>query len=300
MLARPQRTPAVMQRRIHHLLLLAAALGCGFVLAQPRQDRPASRELVDGLAALRAGGCAGPAGTPARLRWKPELSDAARLIAQGVAAQEALRRSGYRPTRLFQAHLAGHRSPDAVLRTVARRYCRQLTDAGLKDAGLHRRGQSWWILLAAPFEPPPASAAAEVARQVLAHSNEARARGRRCGDEFFAASGPLRLDARLAEAAAAHAQDMARHGFLQHEGSDGSSPGERATRAGYRWRSIAENVGGGQTTARQVVQEWLRSPVHCAALMRPEFTQMGVAYAADIDSEAGIYWSQKLALPRRR
>jgi uncharacterized protein YkwD len=33
--------------------------------------------------------------------------------------------------------------------------------------------------------------------------------------------------------------------------------------------------------------------------MRPEFTQMGVAYAVDIDSEAGIYWSQKLALPRR-
>jgi len=290
----------VTHRRIHHVLLLAAALGGGFVLAQPRQDRSAPRELVDGIAALRAGGCAGPAGTPARLRWKPELSDAARLIAQGVPAQDALRRSGYRPTRLFQAHLDGHRSPAAVLQTMARQYCRQLADARLGDAGWHRRGQSWWILLAAPFEPPPPSAAAEVARQVLAHSNEARARGRRCGDEFFAASGPLRLDARLGEAAAAHAQDMARHGFVRHEGSDGSSPGERATRAGYRWRSIAENVAGGQTTARQVVQEWLRSPVHCAALMRPDLTEMGVGYAVDIRSEAGIFWSQKLARPLQR
>lgn len=287
-------------RRTRHVLLLAAVLGCGLALAQPRHDRSASPELVDGLAALRAGGCAGHAGTAAPLRWKPELSDAARLIAQGVPARDALRRGGYRATRVFQAHLDGHRSPGAVLQTVARQYCRQFADARLGDAGFHRRGQSWWILLAAPFEPPPASATAEVAMQVLAHSNEARARGVRCGDESFPASGPLRLDARLAAAASAHAQDMARHGFLRHEGSDGSSPGERATRAGYRWRSIAENVAGGQTTPRQVVQEWLRSPVHCAALMRPELTEMGVAYAVDMDSAAGIYWSQKLARPLRR
>lgn len=298
MLARPQRTPAVMHCRTHHALLLAAAFGGGFVLAQPRQQ-PVAQGLEAGISALRAGGCAGQAGTPARLRWKPELAEAAQLIAHGVPAQDALRRSGYRPTRVFQAHLDGHRSPDAVLQTVARQYCRQLTDAALVDAGAHRRGQSWWILLAAPFEPPPASAAAEVARQVLSHSNEARARGRRCGEEFFPASGPLQLDARLAEAAAAHAQDMARHGFVRHEGSDGSSPGERATRAGYRWRSIAENVAGGQTTARQVVQEWLRSPAHCAALMRSELTEMGVAYAVDMDGKAGIYWSQKLARPQR-
>ena len=282
------------------MFFLAAVLGCGLALAQPRHDRSASAELVDGLAALHAGGCAGHAGTPAPLRWKPELSDTAGLVAQGVPAQDALRRSGYRATRVFQAHLDGHRSPDSVLQTVARQHCRQLTDAALADAGAHRRGRSWWILLATPFEPPPASAAAEVARQVLAHSNEARARGRRCGDEFFPPSGPLRLDARLAAAAAAHAHDMARHGFVRHEGSDGSSPGERATRAGYRWRGIAENVAGGQTTARQVVQEWLHSPVHCAALMRPELTEMGVAYAVDLGREAGIYWSQKLARPLQR
>lgn len=285
--------------RIHHLLLLAAALACGPVLAQPRQERSGSPELVEGLAALRSGGCAGQAGARTGLRWKPELAHAARLVAQGMPAQDALRRSGYRSTRLFQVHLDGHRSPDGVLQTMSRQYCRQLTDAGLVDAGAHRRGQSWWLLLAAPFEPPPASAAAEVARQVLAHSNEARSRGRRCGDQFFAASGPLRHDARLADAAAAHAQDMARHGFVRHEGSDGSSPGERATRAGYRWRSIAENVAAGQATARQVVQEWLRSPVHCAALMGADFTEMGVAYAVNIKSDGGIYWSQKLGRPQR-
>lgn len=280
--------------------LLAVALACSCVAAQPRPPERAGNDLASNLAAVRARGCPGHAGTQVALRWKAELADAARLIAQGVPARDALRRSGYRATRVFQAHLDGHRSPDGVLQTMSRQYCRPLTDASLKDAGLYRDGRSWWILLATPFETPPASAAAEVARQVLAHSNEARSQGRRCGDEFFPASGPLRLDPRLAEAASAHAQDMARHGFVAHEGSDGSSPGERATRAGYRWRSIAENVAGGQTTARQVVQEWLRSPVHCAALMRPELTEMGVAYAVDMDSEAGIYWSQKLARPLQR
>lgn len=287
-------------RRIHHVLLLAAALGCGLALAQPRHDRSAPAKLVDGLAALRARGCPGHAGSQAPLRWKPELSEAAQLIAQGVPARDALRRSGYRATRFFQVHLDGHGSRDGVLQAMSRQYCGPLTDASLNDAGLYRDGRSWWILLAAPFEPPAASAAAEVARQVLALSNEARARGRRCGDQFFPAGGRLRLDARLAAAASAHAQDMARNGFVRHEGSDGSSPGERVSRAGYRWRSIAENVAGGQTTARQVVQEWLRSPVHCAALMRPELTEMGVAYAVDPDSEAGIYWSQKLARPLQR
>lgn len=288
-----------LQRRLRRPLLLALALGCGSVLAQPGAHQSVPPELVDGFAAVRASGCPGHKGTSSRLRWAPELAAAARLIAQGLPAQEALRGSGYRATRLFQAHLDGHRSPDGVLRTMAGRYCQQLTDAGLKDAGLHRRGRAWWIVLAAPFEPPPASAAAEVAREVLVHSNEARSRGQRCGDRFFAASGPLRQDARLAAAASTHARDMAAHGFLEHEGSDGSDPGERATRAGYRWRSVAENVAAGQATARQVVQEWLRSPVHCAALMGPEFTDMGVAYAVDMKSAAGIYWSQKLARPQR-
>ena len=281
-------------QRPRHLILLALALGCGSVIAQPSQRQSAPPELVDGLAAVRADGCPGHGGTPSRLRWKPELAEAARLIAQGVPARDALGRSGYRATRVFQVHLDGHRSPDGVLQTMARQYCQQLTEASLKDAGLHRRGREWWIVLAAPFEPPPASAAAEVAKQVLAHSNEARSRGQRCGDEFFPASVPLRPDASLAAAALRHAQDMARHGFVAHEGSDGSSPGDRATRAGYRWRSIAENVAAGQTTARQVVQEWIRSPVHCAALMGADFTDMGVAYAVDMKSDAGIYWSQKL------
>ena len=85
---------------------------------------------------------------------------------------------------------------------------------------------------------------------------------------------------------------MARHNLLEHRGRDGSSAADRVTRAGYDWRSVGENIAAGQPSPQEVVAGWLRSPGHCANLMEPRFTDMGVAYAVDQKSEAGIYWAQ--------
>ncbi len=82
--------------------------------------------------------------------------------------------------------------------------------------------------------------------------------------------------------------------FTGAQGRDGSDPADRVTRAGYRWRSVGENIASGQTTAEQVVQEWLRSPTHCANLMSPSFVEMGLAYAVNVKSAGGIYWVQEL------
>ncbi len=133
---------------------------------------------------------------------------------------------------------------------------------------------------------------------MLALTNEARAQPRRCGDRTFEAAPPVRPNAILDQAAALHAQDMARTGVLQHEGSDGSEPSVRLTRAGYRWRSMGENVASGQTTPEQVVQEWLQSPGHCATLMNPGFVEMGLAYAVNMKSESVVYWAQEFGRPR--
>ena len=48
----------------------------------------------------------------------------------------------------------------------------------------------------------------------------------------------------------------------------------------------------GQTTPERVMQDWLHSPEHCANIMEPRFTEMGVAYAVNNASEGGIYWAQ--------
>ena len=41
-----------------------------------------------------------------------------------------------------------------------------------------------------------------------------------------------------------------------------------------------------------------KSPPHCANLMNPVFTEMGVAYAVDAKSAMGVYWTQSFGTPR--
>jgi hypothetical protein len=53
---------------------------------------------------------------------------------------------------------------------------------------------------------------------------------------------PLAINPKLTNCARSHSQDMFNRMFQGHTGSDGSSIGQRATRAGYNWRSVAENV----------------------------------------------------------
>src|SRR5205814_1609207 len=103
---------------------------------------------------------------------------------------------------------------------------------------------------------------------------------------------PLRESTRLDEVArqlaqgaelraAQYARDMATYGYMDHTGRDGSSPEERITRSGYRWRETGENLASGIMRPEDAVAGWLRSPEHCANLMDPAFRHMGVAYAVN-------------------
>jgi uncharacterized protein YkwD len=91
---------------------------------------------------------------------------------------------------------------------------------------------------------------------------------------------------------------MASTGRFAHAGADGSTPGQRVERAGYRAARVGENIAAGPTSAAEVVEGWLASPGHCANLMDARFTEMGLAYAVDSRSAAGIYWTQVFATPR--
>ncbi|MGZ5179744.1 MAG: CAP domain-containing protein [Ramlibacter sp.] len=232
------------------------------------------------------------------LRPQPQLDDAAARLARGSSLATALQASGYRAQRSYEWRLSGYPSPQAVAAMLVRGHCDTLSDPALTDLGIRRSGNSYWIVLAAPFAPPPQADAGSVAARVLALVNQARAQPRRCGDRLFNAAAPLALDAALTRAAAVHAESMARGGYLEHEGRDGSSPAQRATRAGYDWRTLGENIAMGQTTPELVVRAWLKSAEHCANIMEPAFTQMGVAFAVNNASEGGIYWAQEFGRPR--
>ncbi|MBL0423385.1 CAP domain-containing protein [Ramlibacter sp. AW1] len=275
-------------------LLTIAVLAAGPAAAQSQ----GSQGLTQGLSDVRASGCGGRAGVPQPLREVPALSDVARRLAQGRSAEEAMREAGYRANRWVQMSLGGYGSVPALVDAVSSRYCDSLLDPGLEEVGIHRQGQRTWIVLANPFSPPEAARSDEVSREVLALVNQARSQPRRCGSESFPAAGSLQWSPALHRAAEVHARDMARHGFLGHTGSDGSKVGQRATRAGFDWRDVGENVAAGQQTARAVVQGWLNSPEHCANLMHGPFTHMGVAFAVDEASRGGIYWAQVFGRPR--
>jgi uncharacterized protein YkwD len=104
---------------------------------------------------------------------------------------------------------------------------------------------------------------------------------------------PLTVNAKLTKAAQAHSADMAAHRTMSHTGSDGSSPGERITAAGYAWSSYGENVAYGYGTPASVMAGWMNSPGHRANILNCSFKEIGVGLA-----QPGNYWTQDFGTPR--
>ncbi|HEX8202724.1 MAG TPA: CAP domain-containing protein, partial [Isosphaeraceae bacterium] len=105
---------------------------------------------------------------------------------------------------------------------------------------------------------------------------------------------PLALDAKLSAAARIHARDMAEHGKMAHEGSDGSKPAERIKRQGYHYRRVGENVAYGQPTAARVMQGWMNSPHHRDNILG-DFAEMGAARVED--AQGTPYWCVTFGTP---
>lgn len=101
---------------------------------------------------------------------------------------------------------------------------------------------------------------------------------------------PLRFNAQLAAAAQAHSEDMARHRRMSHVGSNGSTAAQRIKGAGYRGRTLAENVANGHSSPEAVVSGWMRSPGHRKNILNPAYQEIGVGYAND-------YWTQNFGRP---
>ncbi|MEB3317860.1 MAG: ELWxxDGT repeat protein [Cyanobacteriota bacterium] len=119
---------------------------------------------------------------------------------------------------------------------------------------------------------------------------------------------PLTRNSLLEQAAQAHVEDMdASNSYLAHTGSNGSSPVDRIKATGYKaaWvdlgqgsmRTISsENAASGYTSANQVVDAWMKSSGHRAAIMDPATKEIGVGF--DYDNQTGTtYWLQNFGHP---
>ena len=92
-----------------------------------------------------------------------------------------------------------------------------------------------------------------------------------------------RQDPVCSAAAFDHAQDMARGGYFDHFGPDGSSPTSRYQRRNtdhQRVIRITENIARGNgTTPESALKMWLNSPGHRKHLVGMEMDHIGVGVA---------------------
>lgn len=258
---------------------------------------PAFADIADGVNDIRRSGCKNHPGVKQPLRSTRGLDAVAREWSKGGRLKEALARTDYRGTNSASMRVEGSTDEKTILGVLREGYCDTITNPAFTEMGLYQRGDGVWIVLATPFVPPTSRDASKVSQQVLSLVNAARSKPRKCGRTKYPPAPPLKLSAVLNRAALIHSQDMAKNDFFEHQGSDGSKVGDRATRVGYRWRAVAENIAIGAETAEIVVTGWLNSPGHCMNIMSPDYSEMGVAYVTDPKSEPGIYWTQVFARP---
>lgn len=133
------------------------------------------------------------------------------------------------------------------------------------------------VLLAAASEPRQKNSKIDLPGLLDLH-NKARAEAK---------LGRLTLDDKLTAAARVQAKDMADHEKMAHEGADGSTPDARVKAQGYHFQVVGENVAMGQKTASEVFRAWMESPHHKENILRPEFTEVGLACYVAAD---GVAW----------
>ena len=280
------------------LLLLA----CIAPLAHATRPPTAEHEVVVANDVRRTG-CGQFPGLHDALRAEPRLDAAAAQMQHGRSLEDALANTAYPATTAtaVRVHARNHpgQAEGAALRSaLAARFCAQLASAEFLEIGTAHDGDAVWIVLAAPFAPPGPERALAMETRVLELVNADRVRGRSCGGTYFEPTTRLTHSAPLERAAMTHARDLLTLGTLSHRGSDGSRPAERISRENYAWSSVGENLASGVTSPEQVVEGWFRSPVHCANLMNPRFTDMGVAYVTSDTGAGEIYWVQEFGAPR--
>ena len=96
---------------------------------------------------------------------------------------------------------------------------------------------------------------------------------------------PVSLNSQLSEAAQAHSQDMACNSLISHTGSDGSSIGQRISRAGYSASYYIEIIAIG--TPQDALAQWNDDALHRNALTDRNVTEIGIGYAYSSASSYG-------------
>ena len=102
-----------------------------------------------------------------------------------------------------------------------------------------------------------------------------------------AGASPVALNAQLNAAAATHARDMSIQNRPWLFGSDGSSPLDRARRAGFQGRLLGENISESFEGELPTLAAWMEQPDTRAVILDPDARHMGFAW---FQEPAGKLW----------
>ncbi|HLQ20264.1 MAG TPA: CAP domain-containing protein [Tabrizicola sp.] len=126
---------------------------------------------------------------------------------------------------------------------------------------------------------PPGSDAMQ--KELLTHLNaERKARGLPA----------LVLSAKLDKAAQGHACDNAKRKSISHTSSDGGTLKTRLRKAGYAFRTAAENTGRGFATGARAIEWWMHSPRHKDNILLRKAREVGVGIAVSPAPDNKLHW----------
>ena len=125
-----------------------------------------------------------------------------------------------------------------------------------------------------------------------AESNDVRARHVDLINALRAERGlqPVQLSAQLTAAARTHALDMSNQKRAWHFGSDGTSPKDRAQRAGYGGQVLSENISESTDNEIEVFQSWVSDPVTQRVMLHPRANAVGFGWHQEPSGK--LWWVQ--------
>lgn len=121
---------------------------------------------------------------------------------------------------------------------------------------------------------------AEITARVLDSVNTLRA---------ARSTAPVAMNPQLTASAAAHARDMAAQNRPWHFGSDGSSPLDRARRAGYMGQILGENISETFETEIETLSAWMALADTRDVILNPAARDMGFAWFQEPSGK--IWWT---------
>lgn len=100
----------------------------------------------------------------------------------------------------------------------------------------------------------------------------------------------LTLSAKLDKAAQGAACDNAKRKSISHVSSDGGTLKTRLRRAGYSFRTAAENTGRGFGSGARAVEWWMNSPKHKDNILMRKAREVGVGIALSPAPDNKLHW----------